>query len=915
MFLSEEKFNTFYSNMFLSFPDVKIENCYCYRKFSTKSYGEITGKKLILSTSPYAVIDIDIGNEIEESSKESIRNEIIKNLEDLNVLIVKTSGGGLHIYSLADEKYRKDPYAIRYVNIKNNDNYNIDLFLPIKNSKDLSTGIILPGSFCISSHNKDGDPKEYLIMKDINYKKNLSNLSDILDRFNIMNIAHVKNENMHVNNKRPYSYNSKKNNIQNFSKTIDKITRVNIDMNKKEFINDIILNGFNTSIILHNYASPIESELTILPLLTAFNSWIETTDECDDEITPDDICVITQYLKNPDILTLTDKAKDNFEKIHEEIYDQSENGIPINSGSEKTLLRILEIYNNDYYNEYIKPHLVSNKEDLRFKKVLEILNNNKLIHEIEESILYDIIKTYRNKLLFNDYLSLIENIEGNSSINIIKIISESNVMEEDKIDDFIKKYQKENILNSLLEINKLNRIDIKEKNTIRDISLYDYIKNNKRIDFSALGKDLRKLIAINQIGNVCYIKDVYEDGNSEIYYIKECTKSELKESLNAITYKYKENGKMNSISLGSILMKNLDEFKKYIFIKGISFRTNNKDYLSIFTGFDFQEFVPTDSQLKKINPFFVHIMEVLSDGDKNVNDYILDWLAFIIQNPGEKTKVCNVFIDDGGSGKTLFMEIVALLFGEFGDYNCQKMDSLVGDFNAYEENKIFICCNEVKKQDNFIKNYNSDEFKSLITEKSIVINDKGVSQRRGYNVANFIICSNNKKCITIDENDRRFMVQYSNNKYKNNEEYFNNLKSMKKYENLEIIYNYLRLRDLKNKDLTNFPNTTARTDLINSHLSINERFIINNLDDFLETKFTKNDIKKLYKNFLETETNKIKYELIVFDSIINNNFEPMRVHRKDIDKIFLVLKKNIYDKYKKIRNSMISYLENPENIF
>lgn len=159
------------------------------------------------------------------------------------------------------------------------------------------------------------------------------------------------------------------------------------------------------------------------------------------------------------------------------------------------------------------------------------------------------------------------------------------------------------------------------------------------------------------------------------------------------------------------------------------------------------------------------------------------------------------------------------------------------------------------------------------------------------------------------------MVQYSNNKYKNNEEYFNNLKSMKKYENLEIIYNYLRLRDLKNKDLTNFPNTTARTDLINSHLSINERFIINNLDDFLETKFTKNDIKKLYKNFLETETNKIKYELIVFDSIINNNFEPIRIHRKDIDKIFLVLKKNIYDKYKKIRNSMISYLENPENIF
>lgn len=177
-------------------------------------------------------------------------------------------------------------------------------------------------------------------------------------------------------------------------------------MNKKEFINDIILNGFNTSIILHNYASPIESELTILPLLTAFNSWIETTDECDDEITPDDICVITQYLKNPDILTLTDKAKENFEKIHEEIYDQSENGIPINSGSEKTLLRILEIYNNDYYKEYIKPHLVSNKDDLRFKKVLEILKNEEIVYEIDENTIYSIINTYRSKISFEDYLNI-----------------------------------------------------------------------------------------------------------------------------------------------------------------------------------------------------------------------------------------------------------------------------------------------------------------------------------------------------------------------------------------------------------------------------------------------------------------------------------------------------------------------------
>lgn len=215
----------------------------------------------------------------------------------------------------------------------------------------------------------------------------------------------------------------------------------------------------------------------------------------------------------------------------------------------------------------------------------------------------------------------------------------------------------------------------------------NYISSNGYIDFDKLGKDLRKIIAFTTGGKVEYfMKDSYvmynNYYNTEIKYrISSCSKIELINSLKKIKYEHMKNEKEYKITLDEILFDNERKLEKYIGIKGKSFYSK----------------------------------------DNNVYEYLLNWLAFIVQNPGEKTGVCNVFIDGGGSGKTLFMEIIALLFNGFSDYSCQKMDCLVGDFNAYLENKIFICCNEVKKEDNFRRNYDSEEFKSLITEKSVIM--------------------------------------------------------------------------------------------------------------------------------------------------------------------------------------------------
>ena len=112
-------------------------------------------------------------------------------------------------------------------------------------------------------------------------------------------------------------------------------------------------------------------------------------------------------------------------------------------------------------------------------------------------------------------------------------------------------------------------------------------------------------------------------------------------------------------------MKNLDKLEKYIKINDITFHSENMDYLSLFPGFRFKEFIPTDDQLKKIQPFFVHLKEVLSANNIYVYNYLLDWLSFIVQNPGKKTKVCIIFIDKSLYENSLFPNIIAKLYLEY----------------------------------------------------------------------------------------------------------------------------------------------------------------------------------------------------------------------------------------------------------
>jgi len=77
-----------------------------------------------------------------------------------------------------------------------------------------------------------------------------------------------------------------------------------------------------------------------------------------------------------------------------------------------------------------------------------------------------------------------------------------------------------------------------------------------------------------------------------------------------------------------------------------------------------------------------HIREVLAAGDEDVYRYIMNWLAWAVQHPGEQAEVALVFIGERGSGKGTLGKALSKIFGQHA-LHLSSPEHLTGRFNAH----------------------------------------------------------------------------------------------------------------------------------------------------------------------------------------------------------------------------------------
>jgi hypothetical protein len=178
--------------------------------------------------------------------------------------------------------------------------------------------------------------------------------------------------------------------------------------------------------------------------------------------------------------------------------------------------------------------------------------------------------------------------------------------------------------------------------------------------------------------------------------------------------------------------------------------------------------VPRKGDFSAIRAF---LDEVICDSDQETFDYLLHYLAHMVQKPEEKPGVAIVFLGGQGTGKGVLGELLRRIWPS-SVLLSSDVKRIVAGFNADLERAYVVFLDEAL----FVGDKASTErLKSLITELHVQVEQKYEPSRMIRSVHRFFAASNNRHFADIDSDDRRFFFVQVSSKRQQDLGYFEKL--------------------------------------------------------------------------------------------------------------------------------------------
>lgn len=198
-----------------------------------------------------------------------------------------------------------------------------------------------------------------------------------------------------------------------------------------------------------------------------------------------------------------------------------------------------------------------------------------------------------------------------------------------------------------------------------------------------------------------------------------------------------------------------------------------------------------------------HIFNVICNGDKKLNRYVLRWLARMIQQPWLPGEVALVLKGNKGVGKGKFVEPFCKLLGQHA-MQIFNGKHLTGTFNAHLEDCILLYVDEA-----YWAGDKSAEgvLKGAITEPILPIERKGFDLRTVRNMLHIIMASNNDWVVPASMDERRYCVLHVSDKHIQDHEYFAAIDEELKHGGLESMLHHLQSLDISEFEVRAVPKT------------------------------------------------------------------------------------------------------------
>ncbi len=149
-----------------------------------------------------------------------------------------------------------------------------------------------------------------------------------------------------------------------------------------------------------------------------------------------------------------------------------------------------------------------------------------------------------------------------------------------------------------------------------------------------------------------------------------------------------------------------------------------------------------------------HIRDVWCGGDDAQFEYVLKWMALLVQNPWIKPEVALVLRSEQGTGKTMIVQMLLDIFGVHGFTTAQK-DQVAGRFNAHLFDKVLVVLEEAFFAGDPAAVASA---KALVTNRKLGYEAKGKDAFSAPNYAHVITLTNNEWAVPAGADARRWMV-------------------------------------------------------------------------------------------------------------------------------------------------------------
>ena len=195
-----------------------------------------------------------------------------------------------------------------------------------------------------------------------------------------------------------------------------------------------------------------------------------------------------------------------------------------------------------------------------------------------------------------------------------------------------------------------------------------------------------------------------------------------------------------------------------------------------------------------IEPIVRHISDVLTSGNQTHTNWILDYLANIVQRPHKKTQIAILLYGMQGVGKGIIFEFFRkYVLGEKITFNTSNPGrDLFDKFGNGFVNKIFVQVDELKDMQKY-----SDDIKDIITRPKVCYQGKGKDGSVVDDFTNLVFTTNNARTLPLTCDNRRFVFFQCTNAHRGDKKYFNELGAH--LDNPEVargFYEHLMSRDL-----------------------------------------------------------------------------------------------------------------------